>query len=108
MDQRVRRPIILQPRLVSVPQPWHDYGVNTIVRLDRSNRIVLSLDLRKAAGIPRGQKLNVSASPGRITLEVAPNPSGKIVRKGKLKVWTGKVPHLPLADAVESVRRYER
>ena len=77
------------------------------VRLDRSNRIVLSRDLRRAAGIPRGQKLKVSATPGRVVLEVEPNP-GKVVRRGKIKMWTGAVPTTPIEEAVDVVRHYER
>jgi len=63
--------------------------------------------LRRAAGIPRRQKLRVSATPGRIVLEMAPN-SGKVVKRGKLKLWTGEVPATPLEEAVEQIRRYER
>ena len=77
------------------------------IKLDASNRLLLSRDLRRAAGIPPGQKLKVFATPGRIVLEVEPNP-GKIVKRGKLKVWTGKVPKVPLEDAVDQVRHYER
>ena len=76
------------------------------VKLDGSNRIVLSRDLRRAAGIARGQKLRVSATPGRIFLEVEPNP-GKIVRCGKLKTWSGQVPATPIEEAVDVVRHYE-
>jgi hypothetical protein len=82
--------------------------VTTIVQLDASNRIVLPRDLRRAAGVPRGQKLKASASPGRIVLEVEPATGGKIIRRGKLKLWTGEVPSTPLADAVEAARQYER
>ena len=64
--------------------------------------------MRRAAGIRPGQKLNVLAVPGRIVLEAEANSRGKIVKRGKLKVWTGAVPGTPLADAVEQVRRYER
>ena len=77
------------------------------IKLDRANRIVLSRNLRLAAGIPPGEKLKVSATPGRIVLEVEPNP-GKIVKRGKLKLWSGEVPATPLEDAVEQVRHYER
>ena len=77
------------------------------IKLDRSNRIVLSRDLRRAAGIPRGQKLKVSATPGRVILEVEPN-AGKVVRRGELKVWTGQVPSTPIEEAVDVVRHYER
>ena len=86
----------------------HDsYDMIATVRLDGSNRIVLSRDLRRAAGIPRGQKLKVSATPGRVVLEVEPNP-GKVVRRGKLKMWTGQVPATPIEEAVDVVRHYER
>lgn len=78
------------------------------LRLDASNRIVLSRDLRRAAGIAPGQTLKVSASPGRIVLEAAANPGGQIIKRGNLKVWTGAVPRTPLAEAVEQARRYER
>ena len=78
------------------------------VRLDASSRIVLSRDVRRAAGIAVGQTLKVSAVPGRIVIETEANPRGKIVKRGKLKVWTGAVPDTPLAEAVEQVRRYER
>ena len=78
------------------------------IRIDESNRIVLSRDLRRAAGIATGQTLRASAVPGRIVLEAKANARGKIIRRGKLKVWTGAVPRTPLAEAVEQARRYER
>jgi hypothetical protein len=79
-----------------------------IVALDASNRIVLSRELRRAAGIPRRQKLLVSATPGRIVLEMEANPSGRIIKRGKLKVWTGAVPGTPIEEAVEQSRHYAR
>ena len=82
--------------------------METTIELDASNRIVLSRELRRAAGIPRRQKLRVSATPGRIVLEMAANPAGRIVKRGKLKVWTGAVPAVPLAEAVEQSRHYTR
>ena len=39
--------------------------------------------------------------------EVEPNP-GKVVRRGKLKMWTGRVPPTPIEEAVDVVRHYER
>lgn len=78
------------------------------VQLDGSNRIVLSRDLRRAAGIPRKQRLKVSATPGRIVLELEAETKGKLVRRGKLKVWTGPVPNVPLEEAVELARHYTR
>ena len=82
--------------------------MTTTTKLDKSNRIVLSRDLRRAAGISTGQKLKISAAPGRIVLELEANPIGKVVKRGKLKVWTGEVPNTPLEEAVEQARRYER
>lgn len=82
--------------------------MQTIVELDASNRIVLSRELRQAAGIPRMQKLVVSATPGRIVLEMKSNVSGSIRRRGKLKVWTGAVPSTPIEEAVERSRHYTR
>lgn len=78
------------------------------MQLDASNRIVLSRDLRRAAGVPRGQRLKASATPGRIVLEIEPATRGKVIKRGKLKLWTGEVPSTPLAEAVESSRHYER
>jgi len=82
--------------------------MTTTIRLDASNRIVLPRDLRRTAGIGRGQKLKVSAVPGRIILETDANPRGKIIKRGRLKLWTGAVPSIALAEAVEQTRRYER
>jgi hypothetical protein len=82
--------------------------VKVTVELDASNRIILSRELRRAAGIPRKQKLVASATPGRIVLEMEPNSSGRVVKRGKLKVWTGAVPKTPIQDAVEQSRHYDR
>lgn len=82
--------------------------MTTIVQLDASNRIVLPRDLRRAAGVPRGQKLKASATPGRIVLEIISVPNGKIVKRGKLKLWSGEVPDTPLSVAVAATRHYER
>jgi hypothetical protein len=50
----------------------------------------------------------VSATPGRIVLEMEPNASGRILKRGKLKVWTGPVPNTPLEEAVDQSRHYTR
>jgi hypothetical protein len=81
--------------------------MTTTIKLDASSRVVVSRDLRRAAGIKPGQRLKVSATAGRIVLEIEPN-TGKIVRRGKLKVWAGQVPSTPLEEAVEQVRHYAR
>ena len=82
--------------------------MKTTVALDDSNRIALSRELRRAAGIPRRQKLIVSATPGRIVLEMEANTSGSIVKRGNLKVWTGAVPATPIEEVVEQSRHYTR
>ena len=82
--------------------------MQTTIELDASNRIVLSRELRRAAGIPRKQKLRGSATPGRIVLEMEANTSGRIIKRGKLKVWTGAVPATPIEEAVEHSRHYTR
>jgi hypothetical protein len=82
--------------------------MKTVVELDASNRIVLSRELRRAAGIPRRQKLLVSATPGRIVLELEANRKGRVVKHGKLKVWTGAVPSTPIDEAVDQTRHYTR
>jgi bifunctional DNA-binding transcriptional regulator/antitoxin component of YhaV-PrlF toxin-antitoxin module len=82
--------------------------MKTTIQLDASNRIVLPLELRRAAGIPRNQRLSASATPGRIVLEVEPSATGRIVKRGKLKVWSGPVPKTPIEEAVEQVRHYSR
>lgn len=91
-----------------LPQLRHTYGMTATIRIDGSNRVVLSRDLRRAAGLTTGQMLKVSAVPGRILLEAKQNSRGKIIRRGKLKVWTGPVPATPLAEAVEQARRHQR
>jgi bifunctional DNA-binding transcriptional regulator/antitoxin component of YhaV-PrlF toxin-antitoxin module len=82
--------------------------VKSTVELDSSNRIVLSREIRRAAGIPRKQKLLVSATPGRIVLEMESNASGHITKRGKLKVWTGDIPATPIEEAVNQSRHYSR
>jgi hypothetical protein len=75
---------------------------------DKQNRIVLTREIRNAAGFQPGEPLQITASPGRIVLEVKPESSGKIIKKGGLKVWTGKVPPIPLDEAVNMSRHYSR
>ena len=82
--------------------------MKTMIALDASNRIVLSRELRRAAGILRRQKLLACATPGRIVLEIEANVSGRVFKRGKLKVWTGAVPATPIEEAVEQTRHYTR
>src|SRR5882757_97880 len=95
-------------KLENTPWPCHSHAMQTTIALDASNRIVLSRELRRAAGIPRMQKLLVSATPGRIVLEMAANASGRILKRGKLKVWTGAVPATPIEESVDQSRHYTR
>ena len=39
---------------------------------------------------------------------IEPAAGGKVIKRGKLKLWTGDVPSIPLAEAVETARHYER
>jgi bifunctional DNA-binding transcriptional regulator/antitoxin component of YhaV-PrlF toxin-antitoxin module len=89
-----------------MPQMRHNYSVTASVKLDASNRFVVPRDLRRAAGITQGQRLRVSATPGRLVLEAEPNP-GRVVKRGNLKVWSGQVPSTPIDEAVDVVRHYE-
>jgi hypothetical protein len=41
-------------------------------------------------------------------LEMEPNAAGRVVKRGKLKVWTGAVPATPIEEAVEQTRHYAR
>ncbi len=82
--------------------------MNAIIEPDKQNRIVLTRDIRKAAGIAPGEPLQLTASPGRIVLEVQPESSGKIIKKAGIKMWTGKVPSTPIEEAVEKSRHYFR
>ncbi len=78
------------------------------VEMDASNRIVLTRELLRAAGFSHNHKLLVSATLGRIVLEAGTAPCGRIVKCGKLKIWTGAVPTTPLHEAVEQTRHYTR
>jgi hypothetical protein len=82
--------------------------MNATIEPDKQNRIVLTREIREAAGFASGEPLKLSVSPGRIVLEVKPESSGKIIKKGGLKVWTGKVPPIPLEEAVDKARHYFR
>jgi hypothetical protein len=82
--------------------------MKTTVELDASNRIVLSTELRRAADISRRQRLLASATPGRIVLEMEPNTSGRIIKRGKLKIWTGAVPTTPIEKVVDQSCHYTR
>src|SRR5258708_32572008 len=92
--------------LATTPRPRHSNGMKTTVELDASNRIVLSRELRRAAGIPRRQKLIVSATPGRIVLGMGNNGSGRIIKRGKLQDLTRAGPTTRIEEAGEQTRPY--
>jgi hypothetical protein len=91
-----------------VPFAWHACAMNTIIEPDKQNRIVLTREIREAAGFTPGEPLNLTVSPGRVILEVKPDSRGKIIKKNGLKIWTGKVPSIPLEEAVQKSRHYFR
>lgn len=94
--------------IAALPASWHTPSMKMVISPDPQYRIVLTRQIREAAGLRPGEKLQVSATPGRIVLELPPNESGRVIRKGKLKVWTGKVPPVPLEEAVDKARKYSR
>jgi len=82
--------------------------MNMLIEPDKQNRIVLTREIRSAAGFQPGELLQLIASPGRVVLETRPQTRGKLVRKGKLLVWTGEVPPIPLDEAVRKARHHQR
>ena len=82
--------------------------MNAIIEPDKQNRIVLTREIREAAGIAPGESLKLSVSPGRVVLEVRPESRGKIIKKAGIKMWTGKVPPIPVEEAVDKARHYFR
>ncbi len=78
-----------------------------IVTPDPTNRIVLTREMRRAAGIRPGQKLEVSIAPGIIILSTPP-VKARLKKKGKFTVIDGAIPDIDIADAVAMVRHYER
>lgn len=81
--------------------------MNATTTLDSTHRVVITREMRKAAGIKPGQKLHVQASPGFLILSL-PNVPAKIVTKGKLKVIDAPLPDFDVAEAVDRARRYTR
>jgi bifunctional DNA-binding transcriptional regulator/antitoxin component of YhaV-PrlF toxin-antitoxin module len=82
--------------------------MNVLTRLDKTQRLVLTKAMREAAGIGPGEKLLVTAHPGLILISPAARAKGKVVRKGKLKVFDGDIPDVDVAEAVNAARHYTR
>jgi hypothetical protein len=93
--------------LEPAPSLWQAHAMNATTTLDSANRVVITREMRKAAGIISGQKLHVQASPGFLILSV-PTVPATIVRKGKLKVIDAPLPDFDLSEAVDRARRYTR
>jgi hypothetical protein len=75
---------------------------------DSTHRIVLTKEIRSALNLQPGQALNVSISSGAVFLTPAPVKKGKVIRKGGIKVYTGKIPDIDVEEAVNKARRYTR
>jgi len=75
---------------------------------DSTHRIVLTREIRDALNLKPGQSLNISISAGAVFLTPAPVSNGKLVTKGKLKVYTGKVPSIDVEEAINKSRRTPR
>jgi bifunctional DNA-binding transcriptional regulator/antitoxin component of YhaV-PrlF toxin-antitoxin module len=91
-----------------LPLEWQRRAVKTVTTLDKTQRLVLTKAMRQVAGISPGEKLEVTATPGLILIAPASRAHGRIVRKGKAKVFTGKIPDLDGAAVVNAVRHYTR
>jgi hypothetical protein len=81
--------------------------MNMEVRLDKTQRLVLTKAIRQAAGIKPGQKLSVQASPGMILIST-PHAPAKLVKRGKLKVIDAPKPKFSVEQAVNKARHYTR
>ena len=75
---------------------------------DSTHRIVLTKEIRNALNLKPGQPLEVSISAGAVFLSPIPAGKGRIVRKGKLNVYTGKIPDVDVEEAVSKARHYTR
>jgi bifunctional DNA-binding transcriptional regulator/antitoxin component of YhaV-PrlF toxin-antitoxin module len=72
---------------------------------DSTHRIVLTKEVRDALDLKPGQPLEMSISAGAVFLTPAPVSSGKVVSKGKIKVYTGKIPNIDVEEAIRKTRR---
>ena len=81
--------------------------MNFQTKLDSTHRLVINREMRKAAGIRPGQRLNVQASPGLIIVST-PHVPARLVKKGKLKVIDAPLPDISVAEAVNRARQYTR
>ena len=75
---------------------------------DSTHRIVLTKEIRQALNLKPGQPLEVRISAGAVFLSAIPEKNGKVIRKGKIKVYTGKIPDVDVEEAVDRARHYTR
>lgn len=75
---------------------------------DSTHRIVLTREIRDGLNLKPGQSLKVSLCSGAVFLSPVPTRKGKVVRKGKLKVYCGKIPRIDVEEAVNKARHYAR
>jgi len=95
--------------VATVPKSSHGLSVNATIQLDDRDHVALSRKILRAAGFESGQKLKVSAAPGRIVLESDARPvRGRVKKRGTLKIWTGLVPNIPLDVAIDAIRHFEQ
>jgi hypothetical protein len=78
------------------------------VKPDSAHRIVLTREIRNALKVEAGQPLEVPGTPGAVLLTPLPSGNGKLVRKRKLKVYTGKIPNVDVEESVSKARHYTR
>lgn len=75
---------------------------------DSTHRIVLTKEIRSALNLKPGQPLEVSLSAGAVFLTPVSSAKKKLARKGKLKVYTGKIPKVDVEEAIQKARSYPR
>jgi hypothetical protein len=76
-------------------------AMKTTVELDASNRIVLS---REGSGDSPVTEAARIGDPGAHRIGSGGNASGRIIKRGKLKVWTGAVLATPIGEAIAHSR----
>ena len=75
------------------------------VTLDKTNRFVFTRQMRDALNLGKSEGLEVSINPGAILLTSPRRKKGKLVKKGKLLVYTGEIPAVDIVEAVNRSRR---
>lgn len=76
--------------------------------LDKTSRFVITKALREAAGFSKTEKLQVTSQAGLVLITAARRSKGRVVKKGKGKVFEGELPEVDLAEAVNAARHYTR